>query len=331
MKVFYHNDLDGRCAAAIVWKSIREHNITKNCDFIEMDYKDDILIDNIGIGEGVIIVDFSFKPDVMEEVLKRTKSVIWIDHHKTAFEYDYGVELEGLRDTNYSGCELAWQFYFPDEPMNNCVKLIGDRDKWAWKYGHTTAVFNEGIKCFSTYPQSGLWDELFNNDEFMVTVEESGSTCLMYRDNFCEDYAYNYGWETNFEGYICFANGIYAFGSEAFGDRMKQYDICLSYEFLGDRWIVGLYSDTIDVSGIAVKHGGGGHKGAAGFVCEDLPFKKLMKDENERTNKSNAKIKFLSTWNLMTEDEQKYLQQQVLARLDRRIAEEEYKNEKRKD
>ena len=45
----------------------------------------------------------------------------------------------------------------------------------------------------------------------------------------------------------------------------------------------------------------------------------------EEVKKETAK------WNLMTEDEQKYLQQQVLARLDRIIAEEEYENGKRKD
>lgn len=29
---------------------------------------------------------------------------------------------------------------------------------------------------------------------------------------------------------------------------------------------------TIDVSVIAKAHGGGGHKGAAGFICDNLPF-----------------------------------------------------------
>ena len=69
------------------------------------------------------------------------------------------------------------------------------------------------------------------------------------------------------------------FGSEAFGDRMKNYDICLSFAYLGDSWTVGLYSDDkgIDVGKIAVKYGGGGHKGAAGFVSNNLPFKRSLK------------------------------------------------------
>lgn len=30
----------------------------------------------------------------------------------------------------------------------------------------------------------------------------------------------------------------------------------------------------VDVSKIAIKRGGGGHKGAAGFQCKRMPFKK---------------------------------------------------------
>ena len=39
-------------------------------------------------------------------------------------------------------------------------------------------------------------------------------------------------------------------------------------------WRVSLYTifDHIDVSEIAKKYGGGGHKNAAGFVCDNLPF-----------------------------------------------------------
>jgi nanoRNase/pAp phosphatase (c-di-AMP/oligoRNAs hydrolase) len=46
----------------------------------------------------------------------------------------------------------------------------------------------------------------------------------------------------------------------------------MPFSFDGDEWIISLYSRNIDVSEIAKKYGGGGHKGAAGFHCKDLPF-----------------------------------------------------------
>jgi hypothetical protein len=61
--------------------------------------------------------------------------------------------------------------------------------------------------------------------------------------------------------------------SEAFGPgTLGQWDILVPYTHDGKQWIVSLYSDKMDVSEIAKRHGGGGHKGAAGFVCSELPF-----------------------------------------------------------
>lgn len=42
----------------------------------------------------------------------------------------------------------------------------------------------------------------------------------------------------------------------------------------GDLFKVSMYSEFVDVSEIAVKYGGGGHKGASGFQCTELPFRK---------------------------------------------------------
>ena len=41
-----------------------------------------------------------------------------------------------------------------------------------------------------------------------------------------------------------------------------------------EKWTVSMYSTREDVEcgEVAVKYGGGGHKGAAGFQCDKLPF-----------------------------------------------------------
>lgn len=276
MKCFYHNDLDGRCAAAIVRMAVgNQEDDGTGFSYIELDYKDDVPIDKIGNGEQVIIVDFSFKPEVMAEVLKKTSSITWIDHHKTAFEYDYGIELMGLRNKEFSGCELAWQYFFRNDKIPRWVVLIGDRDKWAWKYGAETAEFNLGMQVRAHQPADGVWQWLSEYPTTaMTSIQKDGRVALCFRDQFCKDYAESYGFPTTFEGHKCFALGIYMFGSEAFGERMKQYDICLSFVFDGKKHVVGLYSQKIDVSEIAKSRGGGGHTGAAGFTCDKLPFAK---------------------------------------------------------
>jgi len=288
MKCFYHNDMDGRCAGSIVNKywlkaGKKLEDIYKTTKFIEVDYKDEIDVNSIETEENIIIVDFSFKPEVMEKVLKKTNRIIWIDHHKTADEYKYSQEIGGLRitkDKEFSGCELTWKYFYPDEEMPRSVKLIGDRDKWAWKMGEDTALFNLGLKLYPHQPWDKIWNELLSNSDKLYKIVMQGVTCVEFRDNFCKDYADSYGFETEFEGYKCFALGLYMFGSEAFGERFKKYDICLSFEFTGNNWIIGLYSEKVDVGVIAKKYGGGGHTGAAGFVCDTLPFKREIDNGN---------------------------------------------------
>ena len=276
MKCYHHNDLDGRCAGAIVYISEKIRG-NGECEMIEVDYKDYIDISAINEGEKIYIVDFSFKPDVMKEVLKKTSNVIWIDHHKTAQAYNYGTRLDGLREFReklYAGCELTWLYFYPNKEIPSWVKLIGDRDCWRWSLGKNAEFFNEGIKLYNTSPQSTLWEQFFWGGETNIIerIINEGRVCLRYRDNFCKDYIKSYSFETTFRGYKCLACGLYMFGSELFGEKFNDYDICISYEFLGDKWIISLYSQKIDVSLIAKEYGGGGHQNAAGFVSERLPF-----------------------------------------------------------
>jgi hypothetical protein len=55
-----------------------------------------------------------------------------------------------------------------------------------------------------------------------------------------------------------------------------EHDACLGFNWTGKNWRASLYhapgKEHHDLSLIAVKHGGGGHRGACGFVADKLPF-----------------------------------------------------------
>lgn len=167
--------------------------------------------------------------------------------------------------------------------------MIGDYDAWQHKIPDSTA-FYEGCKLLDTTPGSDDWWNLLVCEaegkygdgthipkrDMCGPVIERGKACIQYRDAYCQDMCDSYGFETEIDGVRCWATNIYRFGSFGFGKRLGQYGMCAAYVFDGEKWTISLYSDTRDVSEIAKEHGGGGHKGAAGFVTKEFPFIKKV-------------------------------------------------------
>lgn len=286
MKIFHHNDLDGRCAAAIAIRYSMTGSISlKNIELIEIDYKDSVDIESIKPKEDIIIVDFSFKPEIMNKVLEKTDNIFWLDHHETAFKYEplYSKSILGLRTEEFSGCELAWKYFRGDyKAIPRAVELIGDYDKWALKFQPTCFEFYEGLKFENTEPREKIWDRLFSKNSFneVSAISFQGKSAILYRDNYCEKMCKDFGYETQLDGHKAFACNIYQFGSKGFGERMNQYPFCIAYAYDGKLWTVSLYSiNGVKVNEICAKYGGGGHPGAAGFVTDTLPFQKELKEK----------------------------------------------------
>jgi len=271
MICIHHNDLDGRCSAAIVRKYFKE-----NVTFIETDYKDPAPLGKLA-GEDIVIVDFSYKPSDMLNIIELANSVVWIDHHATAKDYPYQY-LTGLRnfeDKKFSGCELTWMYYFPMDAMPISVQLLGDYDKWALKM-EDSKVFYEGMKIEKNGPTEYLWIELLDTKYYKTCKDiiEKGKTATKYRDNYCAGLCKSFGYETEIDGNKAYVCNMFMFGSGGFGKKFHEYPFCIAYIHDGKQFSVSLYSETVDVGQIAKNHGGGGHKGAAGFVCDKLPWVK---------------------------------------------------------
>ena len=278
MICIHHNDLDGRCSAAIVRRYFKEGI---DVVFHETDYKDPVPLGRVA-GEDVVIVDFSYKPDDMLNIVELANSVVWIDHHATARDYPYQY-LPGLRDfadKSKSGCELTWLHYFPTEQMPMAVQLIGDYDKWALSL-EDSKVFYEGMKLEKHGPEEYLWRELLDAAYWKKVKEiiDAGRIATKYRDNYCAGLCKSFGYETEIDGRRAYACNQFMFGSGGFVHYFAQYPLCIAYLHDGKQFTVSLYSTTVDVGQIAKGHGGGGHKGAAGFVCDILPFKERRGDE----------------------------------------------------
>ena len=124
--VFYHSPCpDGFTAAWVVSKA------HPRAEFIPMSYKPGEFPDQAR-GKYVIVVDYSWERETMLELAKVSKSLLVLDHHATreaALKDIPGCHF----DITKSGARLAWECFFPTEPVPPLVQYVEDRDLWSWK------------------------------------------------------------------------------------------------------------------------------------------------------------------------------------------------------
>lgn len=280
MKILYHDDMDGRAGAAVL---LRSEAINMNAQCFPMDYARDVPFDQIAKDEDVIIVDFSLqKPGDWQRLLEITKNVVWLDHHKTAIEQSDKIpevqSLKGIRSCDCSGCMLAWRWVSGEEEAPYHLQLISDRDTWTWAEGTTTAYFHAGTGMRDTKPESSFWDYIDGNAAALAEVLRIGESIVLYKQSFYSDLRESIGFPTEIDGHKAFALNVARAGSEGFGfsggwkgELPDEWPILMPFYWDGSKFTISLYSKTIDVSEIAKKYGGGGHKGASGFQATELP------------------------------------------------------------
>lgn len=282
MKCFYHNDMDGKCAGAIVYQYyVREGNRGKGESyvFIEIAYKDDFPFDRIVKDELVVIVDFSLqKPGDFQRLYEITQNIIWIDHHKTAIERhpEFAAKLGGTRDTSKAGCQLTWEHFYPERMLPWSVKFIADYDMWKFEYSTDTKYFQLGIKAYPSGPRWAAWHMLFGDPSFSTCSGyiDAGRAINSYVNQTNANLIRNFSFETTFKGLKVIACNQGMTNSQLFDSAKSNYDLMMPFIFDGQQYTVSIYTKNpdIDCSELAKKHGGGGHKGAAGFQCRELPF-----------------------------------------------------------
>ena len=281
MIILHHNDLDGRAAAAIVLMALRDRKDDHGYEttVIEMDYNREIPYPRIHKDELVFAVDLALTPDQVNRIGKITNHFFWFDHHKTSLQNVYPNVFRGKLDTEKCGCILVWECFFRDKQPPRSLLLIDDYDRWVFNYGEETNHFRFGMETLDHSPEQEIWLKLLDIDEetqLIENIKERGKVAIAFRDNFTADYRRARGFTANFEGHLCYCLNLYNLSSQMFGDKINEFDICIGFVFDGLRYTVGLYSQKLDVSEIAKKYGGGGHPGAAGFVCKQLPFSASM-------------------------------------------------------
>ena len=266
--VLYHATCnDGFCAAWLYWREVA----TGSCppEFVPVQYGEnppDVT------DKSVLIFDFSYPRDVLEDMNERASNLLVFDHHKTA-----QAELEGLTycvfDMDRSGARLVHDWLLGPHNDNWMVDYVEDRDLWRWSLPYSKAV-SAGMMI---HPREfGRWDFLFH--EGMDALIDQGKIVLSYQqaeiDRALSDK--NVAWHL-FGGHrVPTINQTSStLMSDAVGQLAEAYpDARFAAGFFvtpDGRYVYSLRSrGDFDVSEVARSIGGGGHPGAAGFKYDSI-------------------------------------------------------------
>ena len=287
--VVHSRDLDGHSSGAIIKLKYPD------CKVIGFDYGQDLPYEEIKSGEPIIMADVSMKMPQMLELAKYSNwQLTFIDHHKSAIE-DYKKFVgdgesfcTAVLEDGISACEGTWKYLFPDKQMPRAIKYLGIYDTWrknesGFDWENEVLPFQFGMRMFCNSPET-FPTELFTDDSLTIGIIEKGKTILQYQAQVNEVNCRN-SFEIKFEGLraICL-NGA-GFNSDVFKSVYDEskHDMMMPFKFDGKtkQWIISMYgTKDIDLSLIAKKYKGGGHKSACGFQVDDIKqlegFKSIM-------------------------------------------------------
>ena len=284
MKCFYHSaDLDGHCSGAIVKMAYPE------CEMIGINYGDVFPWESIPVGDGeqVFMVDFSLQPYTeMRKLNIQADPLVWIDHHKSAIEEHEewlrsgNKPILGIQRSGTGACALVWEYLKQTlkspATLPTFVRLLAEYDVWDHS-DPRTLPFQYGMRQNTdTRPDNqDFWHSLFDI-EVVDRITEDGRIILDYQKEQNTKYIKACAFETEIDGLKCIAVNRMLTNSQLFDSiwDSSKWDAMLTFGWRKGSWSVSLYSDRpdIDVSQVAKDRGGGGHKGAAGFQCAELPF-----------------------------------------------------------
>lgn len=279
--IIYHGECpDGFSAAWVAWKKFGD-----GADYVPAHHQE--LPPEDLVGKEIFMLDFSFPMEIMARIVKENKKVTVIDHHKSA-EGSVKMAHEYLYEMNHSGAALAWRFFYPDLTIPWLIKYVEDMDIWKLKLPDIfamTLVLNSFKKDFET------WNKLAKDlDDESVRDQyiKQGNIILKYENKLIDEIMDSNKEIVNFEGYEVYAiNAPHAFASQI-GNALcrEKFPMAIVWQRSGGRIDVSLRSEgDFDVSGIAKKYGGGGHKNAAGFKFDaqwDFPWQIQKQNKDEK-------------------------------------------------
>jgi len=244
------------------------------------------------INGNVIIVDVAYKFEVLEKIIKQSKSVLFIDHHVTIrddtikLEKMYPNKFKTIYNEKKSGATLVWEYLYPKKKHPKFIDLIEDNDTGTWKIpgvkdfmsgfnvNYNLKLTNENIIKFKSLFKKSTVLKLMKigkiyNEYRQYLVDENSTRISITK--FPSEMIYNQ-FRNQFNKIGQYKVAVYCGSSCPNPSELAKKilldtkaDIFVSWVLNLDRdeYVLTLRSENVDVGNIAKLFGGGGHTYAA--------------------------------------------------------------------
>ena len=266
--IYHGNCADGFGAAWVIheWATLTHIQV----EFFAAVYQTGLPKDTDLEEREIYIVDFSYKLPQLLELAEKAKSIVILDHHKSAAEDLQNLVHPKINvhfDMEHSGAILTWNHFFPNDIPPPLLLHIEDRDLWRFALPNTREIH---ANVFSYPYDFAIWDQLMQA-KIATHIISGVAIERKHHKDIAELVKACMCWG-NIAGYVVPVVSLpYTLGSDA-GHYMAEtfapdaFAACYYDTPNGRCFSLRSIDKGVDVSAVAKKFGGGGHARAAGFT-----------------------------------------------------------------
>ena len=250
----------------------------------------------------VIIIDVAYKHEILRDIIIKSRSVLFIDHHITIrddvikLEKEFPNKFRSIYDDKKSGATLTWDYFFPKRKHPYFIDLIEDNDIGKWKIKNIKDFMTGFTVTFDLHLNKDNLNKfklLFKKSTIKNLIQK-GKTFNEYKNYLVNDNSTRISFvrfpsEKIYKEYSNYFNkpgqykvAIYCgsacpnasdIAKKVFENNNCDFFISWIYNFDKAEYILTLRSENTDVGSIAKLFNGGGHTYAAAMSIKDKNYK----------------------------------------------------------
>jgi oligoribonuclease NrnB/cAMP/cGMP phosphodiesterase (DHH superfamily) len=214
-------------------------------------------------GRNVVVLDFSYDNATTKRLISEAKDFLIIDHHKSAMVDLHDISCARF-DMNHSGAMLAWKFFHPGKEPPRMIRHIEDRDLWKWEIPYS----REFVAAFDMVPFEFEEYDKYLDDSAVDAAQERGAHILAYNKTVIARSIKRAAPRSIGGKSVLVVNASHLI-SEIGSTLAPRCDFALlwwwDHRTCQVRASLRAHHEDADVSEVAKRWGGGGHRKAAGF------------------------------------------------------------------